>query len=200
MSDDAEARKERLQKLRNRQQPAPEALDGFGLEPVDEPAAAPKRRGGGRGGLGAGAGGERGGRMVEMVLRLLTAGPKVPGSRVSEQGLARLAQLLGGRDGPLAKRVLDFLSQPGEPRVAGLSVAQADKLLALLSRRAGGGQGGGGANGAGGGDMAAVLDRLGDTVQQLARKVDGMEGGKARSSSPAGEAGTPWISTLADDF
>ncbi|MBF0393137.1 MAG: hypothetical protein HQL38_10685 [Alphaproteobacteria bacterium] len=116
MSDDAHARKERLRKLRGRAQPVPETPRSVDSVPT--------------------AGGAR---MAQRVLRLLSVGPKLPGSRVSQPGMVRLAELLNGHDGPLVKRVLAFLSQPGEPRVAGLSVAQAEKLLDLLSRRTGGG-------------------------------------------------------------
>ncbi|MBF0373765.1 MAG: hypothetical protein HQL39_10145 [Alphaproteobacteria bacterium] len=148
MSDDADARKERLRKLRGRAQPAPEAPRS--VDPV--PTAG-------------------GARMAQRVLRLLSVGPKLPGSRVSQPGMVRLAELLNGHDGPLVKRVLAFLSQPGEPRVAGLSVAQAEKLLDLLSRRTGGGD---------------ALARLEDAPPP-----------KAEPTPPA-EPG--WVSTLEDDF
>ncbi|MBF0306220.1 MAG: hypothetical protein HQL41_11290 [Alphaproteobacteria bacterium] len=151
MSDDAHARKERLRKLRERAQPAPQTPRSVDPAPT--------------------AGG--GARMAQRVLRLLSVGPKLPGSRVSQPGMVRLAELLNGHDGPLVKRVLTFLSQPGEPRVAGLSVAQAEKLLDLLSRRNDGG------------DALARLDAPPPKVEPV-------------KAAPPAEPG--WVSTLEDDF
>ncbi|MBF0335599.1 MAG: hypothetical protein HQL38_13865 [Alphaproteobacteria bacterium] len=128
MTDDTEARRQRLAKLRAHH------------KEVEDPAATASAT--------APAGGFRTGGprvapgMARALLKILTTppeGPHLPGSVVTETGLARLLDLLEERVAGQAKgavmagKILEMLRQPGERQAKGVNLDQLDRVLGMLA-------------------------------------------------------------------
>lgn len=160
MTEDTEARRQRLAKLRARHKAAD---DPAPAQPDTAPAGG-FRKGGPRMGPG----------MARAVLKVLTSppgGPHLPGSKVTEAGLARLLELLEGRaaggekGAAMAQKILDLLKQPGERQANGVNLDQLDRLIGMLADKPARG------GGLDADEMRQTIRRLELAVHGLARRM-----------------------------